>query len=557
MSLQLRDYQNAGVDSVFDHFSVATDNPLVVMPTGSGKSPTLCEFLKKSTTLYPGTRVLVLSHVAELVDQSHKTLLRMWPGAPASVYSAGLGKKDLKGQIVFASVQSIFKHAYKLQHVDLVIIDEAQLIPVSGDGMYRKLLGDLAQINPYIKAVGFTATPFRTSSGLLTDGDNPFFGSICFEIGIGELIEQGYLCPPVSKAMGTRFDVKGVATRGGEFVAKDLAEAVDREALTAAAVEEIVAYGQDRRGWLAFGCSVDHAHHIRDAIRLHGYHAETVTGETPKAERAELVRAYRAGEIRCLTNVDVLTVGFDAPHTDLLAVLRPTKSAGLWIQIIGRGTRLSPDTGKTNCLVLDFGQNTERFGPIDQIKPKSKSKGAGEAPVKECPQCQSIIFAGLRVCPDCGQEFEFLGATIEATASSDALLSSQRAAQPPEWVNVSDVSYSRHAKPGKPVSLKVRYRCGMTWHAEWICIEHEGYARSKAVAWWVKRDTSGSVPDTVDEALEVADALSKPSRIQVKPDGQYVRIVGYDFTETREDVSTETREYPGFDRYAELEGLEF
>jgi DNA repair protein RadD len=551
MTLQLRDYQRAAVDSVYQHFGEREDNALVVMPTGSGKAPTLCTFIKEAIERYPDTRIVVLCHVAELVEQSYKTLLRIWPEAPATIYSAGLGQKNLNGQIVFASIQSIYKHAYKLQLVDLVIADEAQMIPPSGDGMWRKFLNDLQQINKYVKAVGFTATPWRTSSGLLTDGDNPFFGSICYEIGIGELIEQGYLCPPVSKAMATRFDTSKVATRGGEFVSKDLAEAVDREALTAAAVEEIVAYGQDRRAWLAFGCSVEHAHHIRDAIRLHGYTAETVTGETPKGERAELIRAYRAGEIRCLTNVDVLTVGFDAPHTDLLAVLRPTKSPGLWCQIIGRGTRLSPETNKQNVLVLDFGESTQRFGPIDKIKPKSRGKGSGEAPIKECPNCQSIIFAGLRICPDCGNEFIFLGATIAATAATDALLSTQTT--PPEWLNVSDVAYSRHAKPGKPVSLKVRYRCGMVWHSEWICLEHEGYARSKAAGWWSKMGGAMPAPDTVDEALERTDELNRPSRIQVKPDGQYVRILSHDFTL----VAPEEPEPQEYDRYAELEGLEF
>jgi DNA repair protein RadD len=542
VSLILRDYQHAGVDSVYDHFSVRDDNPLVVMPTGSGKSPTLCAFLKGAIEQYPDTRIVVLSHVAELVEQSYKTLKRIWPDAPATVCSAGLGQKDFRGQIVFASIQTIYKHAYKLQQVDLIIVDEAQLIPPSGDGMYRKFLNDLQQINPYVKAVGFTATPYRTSSGLLTDGDKPFFGSICFEIGICELIEQGYLCPPVSKAMGTKFDTRGVATRGGEFVASALAEAVDKEALTAAAVEEIVAYGQDRKGWLAFGCSIDHARHIRDAIRLHGYTAEMVTGETPKAERAELVRAYRAQEIRCLTNVDVLTVGFDAPHTDLLAVLRPTKSPGLWVQMIGRGTRLSPETGKTNCLVLDFGENTSRFGPIDKIKPKSKSKGGGEAPIKECPNCQSIIFAGLRVCPDCGNEFIFLGSTIASTAAADALLSTQSAPPPPpEWLTVSNVAYSLHAKPGKPTSMKVRYRCGMTWHSAWWCFNHTGYARMQAERMWQQCGGGLPIPATTEEALGRTDELVMPSRILVKQDGDFTRVDRLDFTEPLIEEPTEER----------------
>jgi DNA repair protein RadD len=218
-----------------------------------------------------------------------------------------------------------------------------------------------------------------------------------YEIGIGDLIERGWLCPPVPKPMETKLDVSGVREWGGDFVASELAAAVDVEAITRSAVDEIVAYGQNRRSWLVFGSSVEHAHHIRDAIRARGFTAETITGNTPPEERARLVDAYKAGEIQCLTNCDVLTVGFDAPATDLILVLRPTKSRGLWIQICGRGTRLSPETGKTNCLVLDFGGNAERFGPIDQAVESKKpvKRRAGTARPRATPASGSARNAAL------------------------------------------------------------------------------------------------------------------------------------------------------------------
>lgn len=524
----LRDYQRAAVDSIYGHFSKKTDNPLIVMPTGSGKAPTLTTFMREALDLYPGTRIVMLVHVRELVQQNYQTLLRIWPDAPASICSASLGKKDLRGQIVMASIQTVYKHAYDIQRCDLLIVDECHLIPHSGEGMYKRFIEDLMVINPQMKVIGFTASPFRMSSGRLDEGDGALFGSVAYEVGILELINRGFLCPPVTKAMHTHFDLTGVHTRGGEFIPAELSAAVDVDEITQDAVDEIVSYGADRRSWLAFGTSIQHALNIRDAIRSRGISCETITGKTPSAERAALVDAFKAGRIRCLTNVDVLTTGFDAPAVDLLAVLRPTKSAGLWLQIIGRGTRLSPSTGKENCLVLDFGQNSARFGPIDQINGrKRQSEGGGDAPVKECPECESILAAGVRQCPDCGFEFPPPAPAIDSTSSTAAILSSQIK---PEWVAVTGVSYAKHEKPGKPPSLRVDYQCGLMRHREWVGFESSSdFARRRAVAWWHQRTGNNSAPIRVDAVLSVQKDLMAPTHIMVKPSGKYFEVVGAKF----------------------------
>jgi DNA repair protein RadD len=525
MSIVLRDYQRAALDAVHGYFHEKTGNPLVVMPTGSGKSPTLAAFMREALAAWPETRIISLVHVKELIEQSFRALIRQWPEAPAGIYSAGLNQRDLRSRIVFASIQSIYKRAFDLQWADLVIVDEAHMIPAKGDGMYRRFIGDLLRINPAVKLIGFTATPYRMTSGALTTGDDPIFTDIAYEIGIRELIEQGWLCPIISKGMTTQFDLSGVQTRGGEFVADQLAAAVDRDSITQAAVEEIVAYGRNRRSWLVFATGVDHAFHIRDAIRARGISAETITGEAPATERAGLIRAYQAGQLRCLTNADILTTGFDAPATDLLAVLRPTRSPGLWVQICGRGTRLAE--GKENCLVLDFGENVSRHGPLDMIRPKEPGQGGGPAPTKECPDCQSIVFAGVRRCPDCGYAFPEPEPEIAPQASAAPLLSTQRATV--EWLAVDEVTYQRHQKPGKPDSLRVTYRCGLTWHSEWVCFEHVGYPRDKAVQWWSRRTGGGPTPKTVSAALTATETLPAPSEIAIRVNGKYTEIVGHKF----------------------------
>jgi DNA repair protein RadD len=221
----------------------------------------------------------------------------------------------------------------------------------------------------------------------------------------------------------------------------------------------------------------------------------------------------------------VLTTGFDAPGTDLIALLRPTKSVGLYVQMVGRGARLAE--GKEDCLVLDFAGNTARHGPIDTVDGRKKEPaGDGEAPVKICPECQTITHVGARRCIACDHAIPPPVVKVAPHAASNALLSIQ---QQPEWCEVTDVTYARHEKPGKPASLRVTYRCGLVRHSEWICFEHAGFPHEKACAWWRRRAPLLPAPFTVDEAMQHLDALRQPIAIQVRPAGQYTEITAARF----------------------------
>ena len=290
-----------------------------------------------------------------------------------------------------------------MQQCDLVLIDEAHLIPAASNTMYRRFLDTLARINPQLKVIGFTATPYRTGSGMLHEGKGALFTDIAYEVSVRQLIDDGFLCPLVSKAAETRLDVSGVGSRGGEFIPGQLQAAVDLPEITQAAIDEVVRLGSDRRSWLAFCAGVEHATHVAEAIRARGFTAATIFGDTPKPERDRIIAAFKRGEIRALASMGVLTTGFNAPGVDLIAMLRPTKSTGLYVQMAGRGTRLAP--GKADCLVLDFAGNVARHGPIDAVKPKKPGAGEGDAPVKVCPDCQSMLATAVRVCPDCGHAF--------------------------------------------------------------------------------------------------------------------------------------------------------
>ena len=524
MSLNLRAYQTAAINGIYNYFAAETGNPLVVIPTAGGKSLVMASFIEGVLKSYPDQRILIVTHVRELIEQNHAELIKLWPQAPAGIYSAGLKKREISAQILFAGIQSIHKHVYGVQQCDLVLIDEAHLIPRSSNTMYRKFLDGLKRLNPMLKVIGLTATPYRLDSGRLHEGEEAIFTDIAYEVTVRELIDDGYLSPLISKRMATELDVSEVGTRGGEFIAKDLEAAIDQDAITQSAVDEIFSYSANRKSWLIFCAGVDHAYHVRDAVRARGVTCETIVGDTPSAQREALIKDFKAGRIQCLTNANVLTTGFNAPAVDLIAMLRPTKSAGLYVQIVGRGCRLAP--GKSDCLVLDFAGNIARHGPIDAIKPKTPKAGEeGEAPTKDCPDCNSIVHAAVRECPDCGHLFPEPKIKIEARASNLDILSGG----PPQWVPVTGVNYARHEKLGKPPSLRVDYQCGLNSHSEWVCFEHDGYARQKAASWWANRAPGKGLPKRVDEALALTQGLKCPSQIAVKPNGRFVQIVGARF----------------------------
>lgn len=519
--IELRSYQEEAVVAAFDYFTEHDGNPLIVQPTGAGKSIVLGEFIRRACELYPDTRILLLSHVKELLTQDFAAILRLWPEAPVTLYSAGLNAKDLSGQIVVGGIQSIYRRAYNLQQCDLVIIDEAHLLTDSDAGMYRRFLRELREINPHLKVVGLTATPYRLDTGLLHKGPKALFTHIAHEVKLGWLVEQGYLSPLRCKRTDTTFDVSNVHRRGGEFIAGELEEAVNTDSLNQAVVEELLEQGKDRGSWLLFCAGVAHAKGLAANIAAAGVSVATVFGDTPPAERARVLEDFKNGKIRCLANVGVLTTGFDAPGVDLIGMLRPTMSKGLYVQMCGRGTRLAE--GKDDCLVLDWAGNVKRHGPVDLVNGDEveETDGKGDAPVKECPQCKEIVAAGCRTCPCCGYEFPPPALKLSFKSIQSAVMSHELK---DNWLPVTAVTYARHSKVGSPDSLRVTYHCGISTYREWVCIEHSGYAREKACRWWAKRAPGEPIPDTVDEALERADGLPHATAIIVRPSGQYWEI---------------------------------
>ncbi len=553
--LTLRPYQQAAIDAVYRYLREHDTNPCVVLPTASGKTPLLSTICRDAVQLWDG-RVLILAHVKELLEQAVDKLKAVAPDLPVGIYSAGLKRRDTQHAVIVAGIQSVYKRACELDPFDLIIVDEAHCIATEGDGMYRQFLADAKTVNPNLRVIGLTATPYRMKSGMICGPDN-ILNEVCYEVGVRELIQDGFLCPLVTKAGRQKADTSELHIRGGEFVAGELEDLMDQDSLVESACAEIVEQTRDRNACLIFASGVRHGQHIASVLaEKHGIECGFVCGETPDGERAELLARFRGmpadglferSPLKYLCNVNVLTTGFDAPNVDCVALLRPTMSPGLYYQMVGRGFRLHP--GKKDCLVLDYGGNVLRHGPVDQIEVrKQPGDGGGPAPVKECPECRALIAAGYATCPECGYEFEpEKKPKHDAEASDAGILSGQVAITD---YDVSETYYSVHTKRGAakfaPKTMRVDYCVGYhLFKSEWICLEHKGYARAKAFTWWRQRSPD-PVPDTADRAVEIAAggglAETKSITVRAVTGDPYEQIVGYELGPKPEPLPAEALE---------------
>lgn len=528
----LRPYQRDAVDAVWNHIGTSDTNPAVVLPTGSGKTHVIAELCRDAVQKWNG-RVIVVAHVKELIEQAAGKLQAVAPDLPVGVFSAGLGRRDLGYAVTIAGIQSVYQRAHDLGPLDLVIVDEAHLIPPDGEGMYRRFLADARDLCDHQRVIGLTATPYRMKTGTIC-GPESVLHEVCFEAGVRELIVQGYLCPLKSRAGKAVADTSDIHVRGGEFVAGELEDRMDEDGLVEAACAEVVLATADRRSVLLFCSGVRHGAHVVRVLReKHGVECGFVEGGTPARERDALIARFKSGDLKYLANVNVLTTGFDAPNVDCVAMLRPTMSPGLYYQMVGRGFRLAD--GKTDCLVLDFGGNVLRHGPVDAIRLADTKDASGEAPAKQCPECDALIHAAYAVCPECGHKFPPRQVKHAAIASDEEVVTgSEGSARRDE--RVIEVAYYVHHKRNDPLAkptMRVEYRIGFNrWAREWICLEHPegGYARKKAEQWWRER-SNDAPPSSVEEAVEWANAgaVARTERITLekKPGDEWERIVGY------------------------------
>jgi DNA repair protein RadD len=563
-----RYYQQAANDAVWHYLSSTSGNPVAVLPTGAGKSLLAAMLVQQALDF--DARVLVVQHRKELIQQNAEKIRLLLPDVDLGINSAGLRQHARDNDVLCCGIQTVYKKAFDFGRRELVIVDEAHLIGTDSESMYGKFLHDLKQVNPKLRVVGLTATPYRTGEGPICRPDK-LFQRVCYEAFTGDLIAQGFLSPLTNKAAEATVDTSGIKMRGGEFINSDAEKAFDTSDNVKAACEEIVIKCRDRSSILVFCSGIHHAGSVAETLAAFtGEEIGTVTGDTFPMERDRILSDFRSGRMRWCVNIDVLSTGFDSPRIDAIAVLRATMSPGLFAQIVGRGLR--KHEGKQDCLILDFGENIKRHGSLDDPNYGRLTGGSGGSREgtqaenngrgKPCPNCGLDVAPRCVECPECGFVFP---AKHEAQADSDSEITGKA---PPQVWDVESVAWAKHQRKGDSLALptlRIDYMCQphgepqgnltATKISEWVCIEHTNFARTKACLWWQVR-SSAPVPETVEDALILLDRLAcrMPVQITTEKDGKWYRIKACEFVDEIPDEAdwlpereeSDAVEYSGF-----------
>ena len=384
----LRTYQQQAVAATLRHFRTQSTPAVIVLPTGAGKSLVIAELARIAKG-----RVLVLAHVKELVEQNHAKYESY--GLEGGIYSAGMARKESHHKVIFGSIQSVARASDDFfNDFSLLIVDECHRIATDPESQYVQVIERLQKATERLCVVGMTATPYRlglgwiyqfSHRGVLRSEEDRYFKKCVFEVSLAQMVRDQYLTQPIQiDSPVAHYDFASLAekTKGRAFSQSDIEDLLkSQERVTPGIVENIVDLSKDRKGTMIFTSSIRHAEEIMRLLPSNS--AALVIGDTETTERDEIVRRFKAQEIKFLVNVSVLTTGFDAPHVDIIAILRPTESVSLYQQIAGRGLRLFP--GKKDCLILDYtGLSYNIFSPeIADDKPSSDS-----VPVQiACPKC--------------------------------------------------------------------------------------------------------------------------------------------------------------------------
>ena len=340
--LKPRQYQIEAVKTILTKWQEGVTRQLISLPTGVGKTlivGLVAEALRE--------RTLVLAHRDELLHQAKSKIKLVYPDADIGFLKAS-EHGGLNSQICIASIQTAVRHTEELalRGYKLLICDEAHHAPSKS---YKKVFDACAFMSGQADKLllGVTATAYRGDS----TGLDEVFQEIVFERSILTMMKAGYLCDVRCLEVNTGEDISCVHLRTGDFAVNELAQVIDIPERNALVADTYLEYGEGRRG-VVFGVKVEHALHLAEAFRERGVACEAVYGDMPDEQRRDVLQRYADHELQILTNVGVLTEGWDVPDTDIIMMARPTKSRGLYVQCVGRGLRIAPN--KKDCLLIDF-----------------------------------------------------------------------------------------------------------------------------------------------------------------------------------------------------------
>lgn len=402
--MDLRPYQMEAIDALLlFYLQQGTSSGLCVLPTASGKTIIFSEFIRQLVEIKPETRVLILGHTQEVVAQNADKLRSIWPQVDIGVCCAGLGRKEIKA-ITSASRDTVYGEISQYPQWDLVIVDEAHLISPDEMTRYQKILASIRLFSSAVKVIGFTATPFRTLHGkIFGKQESAFFTSLIFRRRIDELVNSGYICPvhAVTVDEAGVADTSAVRATKKDFNAKDLEKVTAIQRLVENIVADWHCKTSGKLPTVFYASSVAQGEIFEQLLAEQGFHYPLITARTSKQDRVTILDDFDTGRLDGIVNVATLTTGWDAPRLACIVLARPTLSAALFMQIVGRGLRLHK--GKTETLLLDYGQNLSRFGVIERVRPVMENRREfwDTEQVSVCPDCDSIVSAYQLDCPFC------------------------------------------------------------------------------------------------------------------------------------------------------------
>ena len=400
----LRGYQEAAINAASDALD-KHGNTLVVAPTGAGKTIMLSALVGKRYN--KNNNILILQHRDELVSQNSTKFHKVNSSLTSSMYNAT--EKDWSGDATFAMVQTLSRenNLATMPKIDMIVVDEAHHTVAD---TYQRIINAAKEANEGVQVVGFTATPNRGDK----KGLRGIFSNCSHQIEISTLINEGFLVRPKTYVIdvGVQDELRNVRKTIADFDMDQVEKIMNRRAINQKVVDEWMDKAHDRKT-IVFCSTIKHAQDLCEEFADAGVVAATVTGDTPKDEREEILNDLAHGDMQVVVNVAVLTEGFDAPPVSCVILTRPCSYKATMVQMIGRGLRTVdvdefPDVVKTNCIVMDFGTSVLTHGSLDDAVDLdgSAGKSGGDAPIKVCPECDSEVPLSVRECPICGHEFE-------------------------------------------------------------------------------------------------------------------------------------------------------
>lgn len=504
--IKLRWYQEQAVSAALRNLK-DVPKQLLCLPTGSGKAILTAEIPRRILDKNTRARVLILAHRKELVRQNFEKIVSINPMLPSGIYSAGLKKKQSYAPILFAGIQSVYSALKKdenaLGHRDLVIIDEAHMISDKEGAGFKFVIDVLQKINPSLRVIGLTATPYRLDSGHLIESGifDEITYDLCGKESFARLIFEGFLAPLVAPSISSVIDRRDIKMVAGEFSELGVSEQVQKKAVDIC--NEVFSLAHDRNKIIVFCRGIKDCELFYSLMQGQGYDTFIAHSKMPTDDADIAIQDFKDAKRAILISADKLTTGFDAPDIDCIVCARPTTSVALWVQILGRGTR--PYPGKKNCLVLDFGSNAEELGTIDEplvksVKPKKKKEEEFVDDVESLTICVSCgIYYNRRgkVCPNCGtakaEEYSMENLHSKCCVSS-VMVSSKISC-----MSVDSVSAMPYVSKAGKSMFKVVYKCGWRYVDRYVFSEADAKRIINYPPDVITLDESGRYPKFLSE----------------------------------------------------------